>query len=192
MKAPLVLFGLAVIACNAIADPYSAAMRQAKNVSAKVTAADSQQVPDGVPAQPPQQAPAQSPALQATLQNIGNLRNDLATICESTNSDSIATNKTSLLNDMTAAAQGTKPSQTSVSQLADDLTTAVAGNDKLRPQYQKLAQYVHASFNGAHLTPAQEQMIFGDMQKTLIAGGAAPDSATNVVNDIESVVNQTK
>jgi len=42
--------------------------------------------------------------------------------------------------------------------------TAMAGNEKLRPQHLKLAQDVHAIFNSSHLSPAQQQKIFADVQ----------------------------
>ena len=70
--------------------------------------------------------------------------------------------------------------------------TAMAGNEKLRPQHQKLAQDVHAIFNSSHLSPAQQQKIFADVQTLLQNGGVSPDDATNVVNDIKTIATETK
>ena len=58
------------------------------------------------------------------------------------------------------AAQSAKPLPASIAKLADDLTTAIAGKEKLRAPQQKLAQFVHAIFNSSHLTAAQQKMIF--------------------------------
>ena len=80
----------------------------------------------------------------------------------------------------------------SIAKLADDLATAIAGKEKLRAPQQTLAQYIHAIFNSAHLTAAQQQMIFDGVQKILTDGGASPDEATNVVNDIKTIASETK
>ena len=69
---------------------------------------------------------------------------------------------------------------------------AMIGNEKLRPQHQKLAQVVHAICNSSHLSPAQQQKIFDDVQTLLQNGGVPPDDATNVVNDIRTIATETK
>jgi hypothetical protein len=93
---------------------------------------------------------------------------------------------------MAAAAQGAKPQAASISKLADDLATAIAGKEKLRAPQPKLAQYVHAIFNSSHLTTAQQQMIFDGVQKILNDGGASPDETANVVSDIKTIASETK
>ena len=70
--------------------------------------------------------------------------------------------------------------------------TAMAGNEKLRPQHQKLAQDVHAIFNSSHLSPAQQQKIIADVQTLLQNGGVPPDNATNIVNDIKTIATETQ
>ena len=68
----------------------------------------------------------------------------------------------------------------------------MAGNEKLRLQHLKLAQEVHAIFNSSHLSSAQQQKIFADVQTLLQNGGVPPDNATNVVNDIKTIAAETK
>ena len=130
--------------------------------------------------------------LQATLQNIENLRNDFAAIGNAAAAAPLTLQKQSLTNDLAIAAQGAKPQPASISKLADDLMTAIAGKEKLRAPQPKLAQFVHAIFNSAHLTAAQQKMIFDGVQKILTDGGASPDEAANVVSDIKTIASETK
>jgi hypothetical protein len=194
MKPFIALTCFLFMANSILADPYSAAIRQAKNVSAKETAANQRLMDNPQPAAPPQNNPnpAPDPALQATLLNIESLRTDFAAIGNADAASSLTVHKQSLTNDLAIAAQGAKPLPASISRLADDLITAIAGKEKLRAPQPKLAQYVHAIFNSAHLTAAQQQMIFSGVQKILTDGGASPDEATNVVNDIKTIASETK
>jgi hypothetical protein len=177
-----------------MADPYTAAIRQAQNVSAKETAAN-QHLLDNPPTDAPLQnnpnAPV-NPVLQATLQNIESLRNDFAAIGNTAANAPLTAQKKSLTNDLSFAAQGAKPLPESISKLADDLTAAIAGKEKFRAPQPKLAQFIHAIFNGAHLTTAQQQMIFDGVQKILTDGGASPDETASVVNDIKTIASETK
>jgi len=192
---PFIALTCALFLANSIlADPYSAAIRQAKDVSGKVTDANRRLLDNPPPAAPPQNNPnpPTDPVLLATLKNIENLRHDFAALASLTNIASITKEKQGLTNDLATAAQGVKPSQQSLSKLADDLAAAIAGNAKLRPQHTKLAQYIHAISNSSHLTATQQQMVFSDMQVILVNGGAAPDDATSVVNDIKTIASETK
>jgi hypothetical protein len=195
MKTFTALFCLLFVANGVLADVYSSAIRQAKNVTAN--ASNTRQDNPPSPTQPPPAPPAQNnpppdPVLEATLQNIAGLRADFdASVTGPT--PIRPAQKPSLMSNLTAAASGAKPSAASISKLAaDDLITALAGNEKLRPQHQKLAQDVHAIFNSSHLSPAQQQKIFADVQTLLQNGGVPPDDATNVVNDIKTIATETK
>ena len=198
MKLLLSFACIALLAANVFADPNSAAMALARKVAAKSTQAANQtdETPQPAPAhaQPVQPAPPPpNPVLQATLQNITAIRADLVALGGSTDTNSTAVLKMSLLNDLAAAAQGSKPSQQSVTQLGEHLTAAIAGNkDKWRAPQQRLAQELHASFNGAHLTDAQQKMIFDDVPKILASTGTTADDATNIVNDLKAIVTETK
>jgi len=194
MKTFIAFYCALCVTGSVLADPYSAAMRQAKDVSAKVTRADQGNQPSTAPspAAPPQPGQQLDPVLAATLQNIASLRADFTALSKLTPTNSTQTQKQLLLNDLATAAQGTKPSPASISKLADDLVTATAGKAKADTAQQKLAQYVHAIFNSSYLSPAQQQMIFDNVQKILQSGGASPDDATNVVNDIKTIATETK
>ena len=194
MKLFIALTCALFIGSSILADPYSEAIRQAKNVSAKETAANQQLLDNSQSAPPTQINPPSppNPVLQATLQNIASLRNDIAAIGIADAGASLTVQKQSLTNDLAIAAQGTKPQPASISKLADDLTTAIAGKEKFRVPQPKLAQFVHAIFNSSHLTAAQQQMVFNGVQKILTDGGALPDDATNVVNDIKTIASETK
>ncbi|MGA3285349.1 MAG: hypothetical protein ABSD57_12940 [Verrucomicrobiota bacterium] len=190
-----IAFSCALCVANSVlADSYSAAIRQAKDVSAKVTKAEEGNPPSTAPAPAatPQTNPQPDPVLEATLRNIANLRADFAALGNLAGTNSTATQKQLLMNDLATAAQGAKPSPASISKLADDLVTATAGKVKADATRQKLAQDVHAIFNSLHLSPVQQQTIFDDVQKILQSGGASPEAATNVVNDIKTIATETK
>jgi len=195
MKPFIVLICALLMANSLLADPYSAAIRQAKNASARETAANQQLLENPqTAAAPPQNNPnpPADPALQATLQNIANLRNDFSAIGKAAAGASLTAEKQTLTNDLAIAAQGVKPRAESISKLADDLVTAIAGKEKLRAPQPKLAQFTHAIFNSAHLTPAQQQAFFTGAQKVLTDGGASADEAANVVNDLKTIASETK
>ncbi len=194
MKTFIAIFGGLCVGGSLLADPYSAAIRQAKDVSAKVTKADQGNQPSPAPSSPAssQANPQTDPVLAATLRNVANLHADFSALGKLAPTNSTATQKQLLLNDLATAAQGAKPSPASVSKLTDDLVTASAGKVKTDTTQQTLAQYVHAIFNSSYLSPAQQQMIFDNVQKTLQSGGASPEDATNVVNDIKTIATETK
>ena len=92
------------------------------------------------------------PALQATLQNIGDLQANFAAFVNSDGAPDPA-QKTSLLNNLSQAGQGTKASSDSVKKLAADLSPALAQHKKITAvQQRKLAVDTHALFNSSHLS----------------------------------------
>jgi hypothetical protein len=194
MKSLIALVCALFMANGVLADPYSAAMQQAKRVSAQETAANQRLMENPPPAATPQNnpnAPA-NPALQATLQNIESLRTDFAAIGNAAAGASLALQKQSLTNNLAIAAQGKKPKAESISKLADDLMTAITGKEKLRASQPKLAQFVHAICNSSQLTAAQQKMMFDGVQKILADGGASPDETANVVSDMKTIASETK
>jgi hypothetical protein len=170
-----------------LADVYSAAMRQARNAAGNGGNSSQQnnRPPPSAPATPPV-----SPALQATLQNISALRADFNALGKSTEVKADSPEKKSLLDDLTAAAQGVKPSPTSTSKLADSLA-AIAGKKIADAQNQKLAQDIHAIFNSSHLSQTQQETIFSDAQKILQDGGVTPDQTTNIITQIKTIAAET-
>ena len=179
---------------------YSIAKQQARRTSAQNDAEQQRiQRASGDPANAATASGAAGPAepmdpvLQATLNNVSGLQSDLAALKNSTDGKPDPAQKVSLLNNLSQAAQGTKASSTAVKKLADDLSTAVAGNKRLtKAQQTKLAREIHALFNSAHLTPAQQLSLFNDVQNTLTDGGVTLDDAVNVVTDLKAVAAETK
>ena len=177
------------------ADPYNIAIQQAKRASDQNTAEQNrlQQAEGGSssansgPGQPPP-----NPALQATLKNISSLQTDVGALGAATDAESAADQKTVLLNDLSTAAQGTKPSSSAVRTLAKDLITALAGKKVPAEQQTKLARSLHALFNSAHLNDTQRQTIFDNVQKILNNAGVSVDAATDVVTDLKQVADETK
>ncbi|HEU6448659.1 MAG TPA: hypothetical protein VFV23_09515 [Verrucomicrobiae bacterium] len=181
---------LALLAANSVfADIYSSAINQAKNVAAGKT-------PGGAPIQqqPQQQAPplmAPSPQLEATLKNVADLKLDLDKLATLTPTNSGMEVKESLMTNLFIAAQGLKPSEASVSRLVDHLTEAMAGRGNMIDQHTKLAQDLHALFNGSHLTAAQSEVLLANVQTIFQTGGVTTDVALNVVNDLKAVTAET-
>jgi hypothetical protein len=182
MKMFLVIFYALLVAGSVSAQGvYNMAKQQAKNVANGDGAQPNQ------PAAPPQyNPPPPDPMLQATLRNINNLRVDFADL------DSNQTNSLPLTKDLTEAAQGAKPSPADVTKLAQNLAVVVAGNQKLHAKHQKLAQYVHAMFNGSHLSPAQQQMVLDAVQTILSDGGVSTDDSAKVISDLKAIATETK
>ena len=164
---------------------YNMAKQQAKNAAGSDSSTGQPATAHPAPPAPPAN-PSPSPALEATLQNIENLRYDFEKF------DSNPTNTQPLINDLTAAAQNTKPSPDSISRLAGDLATAISGKDKLRAPEKKLAREIHAIFNSSHLSPSQQQMIFDDVQKILQDGGVSSGETDNVINELKTIAKETK
>ncbi len=198
MKIFAAIVCLLFIAGSLFAEPYSAAIRQAKTVTANASKTRQNLPDDGsspaqpAPTTPVQNNPAPNPALEATLQNIADLRANFDALSRLTDTNAIARIKSSLAGNLTAAASGAKPSSPSVSKLAEDLTKALAGNDKSLSKHQKLAQDLHAIFNSSHLSTVQQQEIFDSVGKILQNGEVLPDDVTNVVNDIKTIATETK
>lgn len=138
------------------------------------------------PAVQPNPAPPADPVLTATLQNIASLQKDFASL------KSEPAQKQQLVNDLTTAAHGAKPSKASISKLADDLTEALAGKSFSHAQQTKLAQDVHAIFNSAHLSPTQQQTIIDDVQRILRSNEVSSDITARVVKDVQKIAGETK
>jgi flagellar motor protein MotB len=191
MKAFLALFCTLFVAGSVSAQGvYNIAKQQAKNAVANENKAQQAIDSSGQPAPappPPNNSNVQpNPALEATMRNIAGLRADFE------NLEANSTNTPPLDNDLTTAAQGAKPSPTTVAKLAQDLATAVGGNKNLHAQHQKLAQYVHAIFNGSHLSSTQQQMICDNVQKILLDSGVSDYDAAKVVKDIKKIGTATE
>jgi len=191
----LTAFLLIFLCAGAIhADIYSAAIKQAHNVANGQPPQGGPPAQQAPPAAPPQNPlpPRVNPVLEATLQNISNLRVDFDALGKLPELKLDSLPKQSLLNDLTAAAQGAKPSPTSVTNLAESLATAVAGKEDMQPQHAKLAQDIHAIFNSSYLSAAQQEMIFNDVQNILQSNEIPSDEITNVVAGVKKIAAETQ
>ena len=197
MKTRIAVFCALLAVGSAHADPYSMAMQQARRVSQQ-NAAEQQHIQNAAGGNAASQAAAPgaapvNPALQATLSNINSLQADFKTIGATAGSAADPSQKVSLLNDLSSAAQGNKASSDSIKKLADDLLAAVAGKTQISvAQQTRLARDIHAIFNSSHLTDAQQQLMFDDAQKILTDAGVSLDNAVDVVVDLKTISAETK
>jgi len=186
MKTHIPVFCALLIAGTAYADPYVIAKQRARDATEqnnKEQARIQKATADPMP---------MDPALQATLQNIGDLQANFAAYINADGAPDPA-QKTSLLNNLTQAAQGTKATTASVKKLAADLSPALAQRKKVTvAQQKKLAIDVHALFNSSHLSAAQQKTMFDDVQKILTDAGASTDEVAAVVTDLKKVAEETK
>lgn len=189
MKQTVAIGCALIVAVSLRADVYSIAKQEAKNVANGKTpsggANPNYQTPPPATARPPAN-PAPNPALEATLQNIAALRTDFA------NLDTNPTNTLALNNDLTAAAQTTKPPAAAVTKLTQDLAAVIAANKNLKTGYPQLAQFVHALFNSSHLSPAQQQAVCDRVQKILQGGGVPTEDVTRVLDDLKAIAAGTR
>ena len=188
MKTVIVLSGVLGLALAASAQNYGAAINLAHKAVTKTENAsnadpDAQTPNSAAPGQAPQ---PMDPALAATLQNIAHLRADLLNL--STNS----TPSEALTNDLMAASTGTKASAETVAKVIADLSAVVKDKPALRGHYQAIAQYLHAAANGAHLTPAQFQIISDNLEKVLQDAGAPYSPTEDLLDDLKHLARETK
>jgi hypothetical protein len=197
MKKPILALLAAVFVAASASAQYNIAEQQARRASQQ-NDAEQQRIANaagsGQAGQPSQSAPGAPPAdpmLQATMQNITSLQADLAAFVNADQPD--PAQKNSLLNNMSQAAQGKKATSDSAKELAKDLQTALTGKKSLAAAQQKqLAAYIHAVFNGSHLTDTQSEKIFNAAQKVLTDAGVSSDDAINIVTDLKKVASETK
>jgi hypothetical protein len=181
---------------SALADPYVMAVQQARRASDQNTA-EQQRIAKAAggnaPAASATPAAPASPALQATMANINGLQANFAALGNSTSDKPDSTQRISLLNNLSTAAQGTKASADSVRELANDLLAAMNGKKSIvAAQQTRLARDIHALFNSSHLTDAQQKLTSADVQTILTDGGVSLDNAINVTTDLKKIATETK
>ena len=186
MKPALVIGLLLAVVATGRADVFSQAKGQAKRAGGQESA------PAGTQPQAPQNNQPMDPALAATLANIANLRTDFAALNNSADSIPSADVRLSLLNHLSAAAQGPKPSSATIQKLAGQLGTALLGKKSMTARQATLARYVHALFNGSHLTEAQRQTILDEVKKILAEAGCSVDDSAAILISLHAIVTETK
>ena len=186
----LILSGL-LLAGLAHAQNMSIARDQARRAAAQTTERSgggqpaTGQNPNGA-----QTAPA-DPVLAATLQNIAGLRADFTALSAADETTAVE-QRGSLLNHLSAAAQGTKASAANVRKLTTDLINALTGRKKISPQTQKLGGIIHALFNGAHLSASQQETLLTDVKKILTDAEVSAGDTDKIVEDLKAIAAETK
>jgi len=118
-------------------------------------------------------------------QNIARIQADLAVL--KAGSPATATQKQNLVNNLTAACRGTKPSSAAVTALVEELTAAW-GDKKLEPaKLSRLAQDIEAALNNAAMPSSQFDAIIADVQAILQVGGAKRTEAISAANKLKAV-----
>ena len=90
-------------------------------------------------------------------------------------------------------AQGTKPSQATLTKLSDHLTTALGESTKLTAQRKThMAQEIGVLLNSANTPQNQKDAMVKDVQSILEGGGASAENASAVATDLTSVTEEIK
>lgn len=195
MKTAFVLLGAAILlAGSASADPIivkqrALELRNQNNVRQGVTPAN-QPGQAGQPAQPaaPGASSAPSPLLQ---QSLAKVRADLAAI--QANSPLTATQKQQLAKDLLACAQGaSKPSQATVSALADSLAAAFAQKPLSEASRNRLVSRLAAVLNPANIQPSQMQAVYADVQAIFQDNGMVRRDAVKIADQVKAVGAETQ
>jgi hypothetical protein len=195
MKPFCALLLLGLVAGSIQADPYSQSIQRARRTSDQNNAQQATLMDPAAPAAPAAATPAPAPAdpaLAATLQNIAGLQADFAALALAATNTVTAEQRVALLNDLAAAAQGTKASRDSIQKTAKQLITLLPGKKIAAAQQNRLARCVHAAFNGAQFTAAQQQVIFDDIQKNLVAAAVPAADAAQLVALLKAAAAETK
>ena len=142
------------------------------------------------PSQPgtPTASTAPTPLLK---QNLAKLQADLAAI--PANSSVTAVQKQQLTKDLLACAQGaSKPSQGTISPLADNLAAAFAQKPLSDTDRGRLVSRLAAVLNPANIQSAQMQAIYADLQAIFQVNGMARKDAVKIVDQVKAVAAETQ
>jgi len=142
------------------------------------------------PSQPgtPTASTAPTPLLK---QNLAKLQADLAAI--QANSSLTAVQKQQLTKDLLACAQGaSKPSESTISPLADSLAAAFAQKPLSDTDRGRLVSRLAAVLNPANIQSAQMQAIYADIQAIFQVNGMARKDAVKIVDQVKVVAAETQ
>jgi len=182
MKSLLVLTSLA-LALNCFAGSETIIRERAKELRDQNNVRQGVTPPAAAPA--PATAPA-NPAQALTPQQaiLVLLQSDMGAIKTAPTEEQ----KQKLTRDLTATAMGTaKPTQASISKLANSLAIAL-GEKTLTPDSRgRLLQDLHGALNGASLPPTQMDAIVSDTQAIFQTAGVSRTAAAAVAADLKKV-----
>ena len=193
MRTVLTLIGAATLVAGSVfAGPDVIIKQRAKeirdqnNVRQGVTA-PSQATSPSQPAAPTSSTPP-SPLLQ---QNLAKVKTDLAAF--GPNTPVTPAQKQQLKKDLLASAQGAnKPSETTVTALADSLSAAFTQASIPEKDRDRLVSRLAAVLNPANIQSAQMQAIYADVQAIFQANGMARNNAVKLVDQVKAVGAETQ
>ncbi|MDB6126017.1 MAG: hypothetical protein JWQ71_5010 [Pedosphaera sp.] len=189
------LISLLLIAVT-FAGPNEIIKQKARNIRDQNNA--NQGVPPPQPPPPPTGAPPQSvPAVpsepqgisQAQQQNIDKLQTDLTAI--KAGSEVTPEQKQTLASDVaTLAKSATKPSKTSLTKLANNLSTALADKNVSAKEQAQLAKDINIVVNSSGISPAQAQAFIVAAQKVLTDSGVTAQDVQTVGSNLKAIVGE--
>jgi len=138
------------------------------------------------------QQPAVDPAVAAAMQNIASLQANVTAIRTAADTNAAAEQRTSLLNNLSAAAQGKKASSASLKKLTGDLVEGLAGKRKVAGADQKLAQALRAFSNASRLTEKQQDSLLQGVKKSLAEAGVASENVDKILEDLKTLASETR
>lgn len=141
------------------------------------------------PTQPP---PPQAPSAAATAQQqaLAKLRGDLAAI--QPNHPATAQQKQQLATDLIAVAGGAKPSMTSASKWAEDVSAACTELTLPADRRARFVQEIDAVLNPGKYPQAHMDAIFADMQAIFQADGTTRRNAVKISDDAKTLAAEAK
>lgn len=190
------LFGLCstLFVASAFAGPQEIIKQKALNIrdqnNARQGVAPNQPAAPSSPAvtQPVVPPGAQSIS-QAQQQAIDKLSADLAAI--KPGAEATKDQKQSLVTDMSVLAKGsTKPSQSSLSKLADDLAAALSDKNVTIKDPSTLSKNINILVNSGNLPATQVQTFIKAAQEALKATGAADQQVQALASNLKSITSE--
>jgi hypothetical protein len=192
MRTAFVLIGTAIfLAASAFADPIivkqrALELRDQNNVRQGIAPA-TQPGQGGQPAAPV----TSSPPSQLLQQSLAKVKADLTAI--QANSPVTTTQKQQLTKDLLACAQGAgKPSQATVSALADSLTAAFSQKPLSDASRNRLVSRLAAVMNPANIQPSQLQAIYADVQAIFQDNGTVRRDAVKIADQVKAIGAETQ
>jgi hypothetical protein len=150
---------------------------------------DQNNVRQGV-APPTQPAPAPAVAAPPTpqQQSLNRFQTGLAGIKDAPT----AAQKQQLSADFLGAAQGSRPSQTTVNKVVNSVTAALAEKQLPAASRARLVQELDAVLNPAKYPQAKMSAIYADIQAIFQANGISRTASVGIVEDIKALGAETK
>jgi hypothetical protein len=132
-----------------------------------------------------------APANPQQQQALARLKADLAAI--KPNASVTAEQKQQLAKDIIAAAGGaSKPSHTSATALAEDMSAALAGNLMPDTSRARLVQELDAVLNPTKYPQAKMEGIFSDIQAIFQTSGAARKDAVKISDSVKAIAAEVR